>query len=438
MGVFKRFLNGNSSEKEAEKNAQQAEQLHDNTMGALDDIRQSSDRIIKKLSGINWEMLKNKESIKRAEITLIVQKDPKAGGEGLDDLISVDYSGVDYLNYAKPRVDGIIRKLNNQITAQIAELQATAEKTRLDTSSIDNYIYSFAGNFFTSLDKCDLRTANVSLSGMIYGVFEAHYPIDDSVTEDEALNEMSERLKNIQAIDGLINNAKHITSLEKVRNELIKNYRVFKPKADDADKEFKTFYTNNQGLYNKISGMSGEEIEKAYGKGEEWKAWKLITYADNMYDVGDRMLTQIELIESNIKEYEVTNYNLQNARLLSGTHADDKLRSKLSAITSRIPDAMTDLANNAVEAEKENKSITDNVNAAMDADKFIQAHAEAVYNHKEREEKELAREAQREKDEEAAKRKLEEEAAELEKKLKEKETKEKMNALNKRKTFKRG
>ena len=438
MGVFKRFLNGNSSEKEAEKNAQQAEQLHDNTMGALDDIRQSSDRIIKKLSGINWEMLKNKESIKRAEITLIVQKDPKAGGEGLDDLISVDYSGVDYLNYAKPRVDGIIRKLNNQITAQIAELQATAEKTRLDTSSIDNYIYSFAGNFFTSLDKCDLRTANVSLSGMIYGVFEAHYPIDDSVTEDEALNEMSERLKNIQAIDGLINNAKHITSLEKVRNELIKNYRVFKPKADDADKEFKTFYTNNQGLYNKISGMSGEEIEKAYGKGEEWKAWKLITYADNMYDVGDRMLTQIELIESNIKEYEVTNYNLQNARLLSGTHADDKLRSKLSAITSRIPDAMTDLANNAVEAEKENKSITDNVNAAMDADKFIQAHAEAVYNHKEREEKELARETQREKDEEAATRKLEEEAAELEKKLKEKETKEKMNALNKRKTFKRG
>ena len=191
-------------------------------------------------------------------------------------------------------------------------------------------------------------------------------------------------------------------------------------------------------MYEKISGMSGEEIEKAYGKGEEWKAWKLITYADNMYDVGDRMLTQIELIESNIKEYEVTNYNLQNARLLSGTHADDKLRSKLSAITSRIPDAMTDLANNAVEAEKENKSITDNVNAAMDADKFIQAHAEAVYNHKEREEKELAREAQREKDEEAAKRKLEEEAAELEKKLKEKETKEKMNALNKRKTFKRG
>ena len=437
MGVFKRFLNGNSSEKEAEKNAQQAEQLHDNTMGALDDIRQSSDRIIKKLSSIDWETLKNKESIKKAEITLIIQKDPKTGGEGIDDLISVDYSGVDYLNYAKPRVDGIIRKLNNQITAQIAELQATAEKTMLDTSSIDNYIYSFAGKFFTSLDKGDLRTANVSLSGMIYGVFEAHYPIDDSVTEDEALNEMSERLKNIQAIDGLIENAKHITSLEKVRNELIKNYRVFRPKAIDAYEKFKAFYADNQGLYEKISGMTGKEIVKAYGRGEEWKAWKRSILSDYMYDVGNRMLTQIELIESNIKEYEVTNYNLRNARLLSGTHADDKLRSKLSAITSRIPDAMTDLANNAVEAEKENKSITDNVNAAMDADKFIQAHAEAVYNHKEREEKELARETQREKDEEAATRKLEEEAAELEKKLQEKETKEKMNALNKRKVLKR-
>ena len=437
MGVFKRFLNGNSSEKEAEKNAQQAEQLHDNTMGALDDIRQSSDRIIKKLSSIDWETLKNKESIKKAEITLIIQKDPKTGGEGIDDLISVDYSGVDYLNYAKPRVDGIIRKLNNQITAQIAELQATAEKTMLDTSSIDNYIYSFAGKFFTSLDKGDLRTANVSLSGMIYGVFEARYPIDGSVTEDEALNEMTERLKNIQAIDGLIDNAKHITSLENVRNELIKNYRVFRPKAIDAYEKFKAFYADNQGLYEKISGMTGKEIVKAYGRGEGWKAWKRSILSDYMYDVGDRMLTQIELIESNIKEYEVTNYNLQNARLLSGTHADDKLRSKLSAITSRIPDAMTDLANNAVEAEKENKSITDNVNAAMDADKFIQAHAEAVYNHKEREEKELARETQREKDEEAATRKLEEEAAELEKKLQEKETKEKMNALNKRKVLKR-
>ena len=359
MGVFKRFLNGNSSEKEAEKNAQQAEQLHDNTMGALDDIRQSSDRIIKKLSSIDWETLKNKESIKKAEITLIIQKDPKTGGEGIDDLISVDYSGVDYLNYAKPRVDGIIRKLNKQITAQIAELQATAEKTRLDTSSIDNYIYSFAGKFFTSLDKGDLRTANVSLSGMIYGVFEARYPIDGSVTEDEALNEMTERLKNIQAIDGLIDNAKHITSLENVRNELIKNYRVFRPKAIDAYEKFKAFYADNQGLYEKISGMTGKEIVKAYGRGEEWKAWKRSILSDYMYDVGNRMLTQIELIESNIKEYEVTNYNLRNAILLSGTHADDKLRSKLSAIISRIPDAMTELANNAAVAERENKSITD-------------------------------------------------------------------------------
>ena len=414
------------------RNENNAAQNQEDTMNALKETRENAQKMISKLSSINWEKLKNKETIKAARIEIMPQDSVETNEEGVTEYKLIEYTGVAYLDYLRPRVNKLITKLKDQITAEVTAIEAM-----LDQGSIDSFLLSFTGKFITALDRADLRTANACLSGMIYGVYEGHYPIDDSVSKDEAEDMISERSKKMKIIDALIDNAKHITKLENVRNDMLKQYRVVYPIAAAAQKDFLDFYDKKQGLYEAIEGMSGSQIEKLYGHDERWEAWGLVVYADHMYNTGSNLVTEIKLFESNISQFEIMNINLQNARLLAGVTSDDKLRSKIEEQIMLIPDAMRTIANNAIEADKINRKLTDAYNAALDAEEFKQAHAEAVYYNKERQKIEETRKEQALLDEEALERKREEEAEALEQvALKKEEKKNKMSNANRKKKMK--